>query len=130
MRFPGRNDIPSYLFRAHGLHWGESSRPMTCTGEHTMRRRDFFSTVLAGVPTASLLSRLNAAEIASNPGRFLLSAQGCGRATGYAETNKIITCGDKTHACWLDSAPEGFRARIRTLDRRTGLWSPTYTLGE
>jgi hypothetical protein len=61
---------------------------------------------------------------------FLLSEQGCGRATGYAEANKIVTVGDKTHVAWLDSPPEGFRVRIRTLDRRTGQWSPTYTVGE
>lgn len=60
----------------------------------------------------------------------LLSEQGCGRATGYAEANKIVTVGDKTHVAWLDSPPEGFRVRVRTLDRRTGQWSPTYTVGE
>ena len=62
--------------------------------------------------------------------RFLLSEQGSGRATGYAESSKIITLGGKTHVCWLDSAPEGFRVRIRTLDRSTGQWSPTYAVGE
>jgi hypothetical protein len=61
---------------------------------------------------------------------FLLSEQGCGRATGYAEANKIVTSGDHTHVAWLDSPPEGFRVRVRTLDRRTGEWSSTHTVGE
>ncbi len=61
---------------------------------------------------------------------FLLSEQGCGRATGYAEANKIVTHGNRTHVAWLDSPAEGFRVRIRTLDRSTGEWSPTYTVGE
>ena len=30
---------------------------------------------------------------------------------------------------WLDSPTEGFRVRVRTLDRTTGQWSPTYTIG-
>jgi hypothetical protein len=61
---------------------------------------------------------------------FLLSELGCGRATGYAEANKIVTTGDRTHVAWLDSPPEGFRVRIRSLDRSTGNWSPTVTLGD
>lgn len=60
----------------------------------------------------------------------LLSTQGCGRATGYAEANRIITLDGKTHVAWLDSPPEGFRVRIATLDRDSGQWSPTYTVGE
>lgn len=61
---------------------------------------------------------------------FLLSETGCGRATGYAETNKIVTVGHKTHVAWLDSVKGGFRVRVRTLNRSTGVWSPTYTIGE
>ena len=61
---------------------------------------------------------------------FLLSKNGCGRATGYAETNKIVTVGDRTHVAWLDSVADGFRVRIRTLDRSTRAWSPTHTVGE
>ena len=34
---------------------------------------------------------------------FPLSSNGCGRATAYAATNKIITADSKTHASWLDS---------------------------
>lgn len=61
---------------------------------------------------------------------YLLSEQGCGRATGYAETNKIVSKGDKIHVSWLDSTPEGFRVRVRTFDRKTNQWSPAYTVGE
>ena len=63
-------------------------------------------------------------------GPFLLSEQGCGRATGYAEANKIVTHGPHTHVAWLDSPEEGFRVRIRTLNRNTGEWSPTFTVGQ
>jgi len=61
---------------------------------------------------------------------FALSANGCGRATGYAETNKIVTLDGKTHVTWLDSAAEGFRVRIRTFTHATGQWSPAITVGE
>lgn len=61
---------------------------------------------------------------------FLLSRNGCGRATGYAETNKIITHRDKTHVAWLDSEEgHGFLVRARTLDRKSGTWSDTVTIG-
>lgn len=62
--------------------------------------------------------------------RFLVSSQGSGRATAYLESPKIITYDDRTHVAWLDSVEEGFRVRIRTLDRIAGTWSETYTLGE
>ncbi|NJL70295.1 MAG: hypothetical protein HC888_01195 [Candidatus Competibacteraceae bacterium] len=62
-------------------------------------------------------------------GHTSLSNNGSGRATGYEETNKIVSFGDKTHVSWLDSDAEGFQVRIRTLDRSTGEWSPTYTVG-
>jgi hypothetical protein len=61
---------------------------------------------------------------------FLVSAEGCGRATGYAEANKIVTLGERTHIAWLDSPEEGFRVRLRTLNRSTGEWSPVHTLDE
>lgn len=72
------------------------------------------------------------AEPAHVAGRepYLLSEQGCGRATGYAEANKIVTHEDRTHVAWLDSPEEGFRVRVRTLNRKTGQWSPTYTIGQ
>lgn len=58
-----------------------------------------------------------------------LSQHGSGRATAYAEANKIVTVGEKTHVTWLDSVKDGFRVRIRTLDRRSGRWSQTWTVG-
>ena len=58
-----------------------------------------------------------------------LSEHGCGRATGYAEFNKIVTIGHKTHVAWLDSHDDAFVVRIRTLDRNTNRWSPTHTVG-
>ncbi len=85
-----------------------------------------------GILGASLLdsrSSLAAGETGPRDG-FLLSDQGSGRATGYAEANKIVTIGERTHVTWLDSPAEGFRVRVRTLNRATGLWSPTYTVGE
>ncbi len=60
----------------------------------------------------------------------VLSTVGSGRATAYSEQAKIITVGDRTHVAWLDGEAEGFRVRIRTLDRTTGEWSPATTVGE
>jgi len=60
----------------------------------------------------------------------VLSKVGCGRATAYSEFNKIVTIGDKTHVSWLDSEDGKFLVRIATLNRGTGQWSPTYTVGE
>ena len=62
--------------------------------------------------------------------RFLLSSEGSGRATAYLESPKIISFKGKTHVAWLDSPPEGFRIRIRTLDQLSGEWSEAWTLGE
>jgi len=62
--------------------------------------------------------------------KTILSKHGCGRATGYSDANKIVTLEGRTHVSWLDSVAEGFRVRTRTLDRETGDWSPTYTVGE
>lgn len=95
-----------------------------------MKRRAFLQTVAAGSVSAAGFPCLTASDaVKADDEPFLLSRQGCGRATGYAESNKIVTLDGRTHAVWLDSPPEGFRARIRTLDRRRGAWSPTYTLG-
>jgi len=66
----------------------------------------------------------------SSPPLYTLSHNGCGRATGYAESNKIVTIGEKTHAVWLDSEGDKFLVRVRTLDRETETWSPVYTVGE
>jgi len=95
-----------------------------------MDRRHFLGTVLGG--TGGLVSAPSclAADASKGDQRFLLSKNGCGRATGYAEANKIVTLGDKTHVGWLDSVADGFRVRVRTLDRTSGRWSETVTLGE
>lgn len=61
---------------------------------------------------------------------FLLSATGSGRATAYIESPKIITFRGKTHVTWLDTPPEGFRIKIRTLDHATGQWGEAVTVGE
>lgn len=61
---------------------------------------------------------------------FPLSDTGSGRATAYAETNKIVTIGTKTHAAWLDSVGEKFFVRIRTFDHETKTWSEVYTVGD
>jgi len=98
-----------------------------------MRRREFLKGVAAGAVGATTM-RAGVPDASAAQGKprepFLLSSNGCGRATGYAETNKIVTVGGKTHVAWLDSVKEGFRVRVRTLDRATGTWSPTYTVGE
>ncbi|MBW7895082.1 MAG: BNR-4 repeat-containing protein [Opitutaceae bacterium] len=61
---------------------------------------------------------------------FLLSATGSGRATAYIESPKIITFRGKTHVTWLDTPPEGFRIKIRTLDHASGRWGEAVTVGE
>lgn len=95
-------------------------------------RRQFLATTGCGIPGACLLGSRPASALGKTEegARFLLSEQGCGRATGYAEANKIVTFGDHTHVAWLDSPAEGFRVRVRTLNRTTGEWSPTSTIGE
>ena len=67
-------------------------------------------------------------DAANHCEQTLISSRGCERAT-TGTGNKIIAHEGKTHVAWLDSTEEGFFARIRTLDRETGAWSPTYTLG-
>lgn len=88
--------------------------------------------LLGGAIGASACALVTPAFGAANSGENLdlLSTQGCGRATGYAEANRIVTHGGKTHVAWLDSPAEGFRVRIATFDRKLGQWSPTYTVGE
>ena len=61
---------------------------------------------------------------------ILLSSTGSGRATAYLESPKIITFEGRAHVAWLDSPEEGFRIRIRTMDRSTSEWSETWTIGE
>jgi len=65
-----------------------------------------------------------------SPAPFLLSATGSGRASAYLESGKIITFRGRTHVTWLDTPPEGFRIKIRTLDHASGQWSSAVTVGE
>lgn len=99
-----------------------------------MQRRQFLKAMLATAGGRLVLAkdpqRPTASPAADAADRFLLSATGCSRATGYAEANKIITWQGRTHVAWLDSVPEGFRVRVRSLDRANRTWSPTYTIGE
>ena len=60
----------------------------------------------------------------------VLSERGCGRATAYEKSNKIVTIGDKTHVSWLDTEKGKFLVKIQTLDRGTGEWSAVYTVGQ
>ncbi len=99
----------------------------------TIRRRDFVKGMAAGAAGLGALrsgASTAAAAESEEAKRFLLSERGCGRATAYAETNKIITIGDKTHVAWLDSEGKKFFVRVRTLDRKTGTWAKTVTVGE
>ena len=43
--------------------------------------------------------------------------------------NKVATYGHKNHVTWQDVTEEGYFNRVRTLDRETGEWSPTYDFG-
>ena len=61
--------------------------------------------------------------------RDLISSIGSERAT-QGNGNKMVTVDGKTHIVWQDATGEGYFARVRTLNRETGNWSPTYTLGE
>ena len=96
----------------------------------TCTRREMMLTALA-VTASGSLGVPAPAEADDRPRQAkLLSDRGCGRATGYAEANKIVTAEGRTHVAWLDSPAEGFRVRMRTLDRGTGSWSPTFTIGD
>ena len=65
---------------------------------------------------------------APNPAHRLISSQGGETATSGVG-DKIISHDGKTHVAWLDATEAGYFAQVRTLDRTTGEWSPTYTLG-
>ncbi|NND08839.1 MAG: hypothetical protein HKN87_20905 [Saprospiraceae bacterium] len=65
-----------------------------------------------------------------DPDPFILSQRGCGRATGYAEANKIISANNKTHVAWLDSLNDGFSVRVRSFDHQTSTWSPLVVIGD
>lgn len=93
-----------------------------------MKRRTFLGASALGVMAGAGWLPAARGDSAAPP-HFLLSSRGCGRATGYEEANKIVTCDGKTHVAWLDSEDGGFHVRVRTLDRASGAWSPTYTVG-
>ena len=59
--------------------------------------------------------------------RDLISSIGSERATS-GNGNKIVTADGQTHIVWQDATEEGYFARVRTLNRETGNWSPTRTL--
>lgn len=59
----------------------------------------------------------------------LLSSCGSERATS-GNGSKIITYEGKTHVAWQNSTAEGYFARVRTFDHKTGRWSKTTTLGK
>jgi len=94
-----------------------------------VNRRGFLCALASSGALAGLSCRAVKAK-GRRPVLFTLSRYGCGRATAYSKSNKLVSIGQKTHAAWLDSQDGTFWARIRTLDRATGQWSPTYTVGE
>jgi len=77
---------------------------------------------------AFLLLACTAAVAMSATTRELISEIGSERATS-GNGNKIVTFDGKTHLVWQDSNEQGYFARVRTLDRKSGKWSPVYTLG-
>ena len=112
-----------------------SGKPLTETSTvmygRRLSRRDVLSRMGAVVAGLGWSWHPSLVAAAGNPaGSFLLSRRGCGRATGYAESNKIVTWRRRTHVAWLDSPPEGFRVRVRSCDRHIGEWSPTVTVGD
>lgn len=95
----------------------------------SLNRREFVALLGGGLAAAAILGPTLGAAQAGVEKTFRLSVNGSGRATGYAEASKIVTVGGRTHVAWLDATAEGFWVRVRTLDRRTGRWSPTVTVG-
>ncbi len=70
------------------------------------------------------------ASVTGSSALRVLSERGCGRATAYPFSNKIVTIGGKTHVSWLDTEKGKFLVKIQTLDRGTGEWSAVYTVGQ
>lgn len=109
------------------------TRPL---GPQAMTRRQFLrilGVAGAGAVVTGLALRPSRREpnlpAASALPRTLLSNHGSSRATGYANSNKIVTVGSKTHVAWLDATSEGFVVRIRTFDQTRSAWSPPTTVG-
>jgi hypothetical protein len=63
-------------------------------------------------------------------GVAVLSSEGSGRATAYAEQHKIISLGDKRHVVWLDADESRFLVRGRTWNESDQRWSEVVTIGE
>lgn len=62
--------------------------------------------------------------------RAVLSETGCGRATAYAQSNKVLTVDETTHVGWLDvEEPGKFRVQLRSYDHGAAAWGPTRTIG-
>ncbi|HTO02371.1 MAG TPA: hypothetical protein VL069_01655, partial [Opitutus sp.] len=74
-----------------------------------------------------ICSAYSVAGAESASARSILSREGSGRATAYADQHKIITVRNKTHVVWLDADAAGFHVRGRTLNRDTGDWSAVVT---
>ncbi|MBC8873783.1 MAG: BNR-4 repeat-containing protein [Planctomycetes bacterium] len=85
--------------------------------------------ILLATVTLTFQPRLATTDDVTKVHRELISSIGSERATS-GNGNKIVTVDGKTHVVWQDANRDGYFARIRTLDRNTGKWSPTYTLGE
>lgn len=95
-----------------------------------MKRRDFLKDISIASLAMSVPAFTSALQArTARASNHLISGQGCGRATGYAEANKIVTVGSKTHFSWLDSEEESFVVKIRTYDHQLDEWSPVYTVG-
>jgi hypothetical protein len=86
--------------------------------------------LLAGLLFGLSASAGESESVESVVNKVLLSEEGSGRATAYLESPKIVTFEGRTHATWLDTPPEGFRIRARTLEHATGEWTEAVTIGE
>ncbi|MBG89992.1 MAG: hypothetical protein CMO80_24265 [Verrucomicrobiales bacterium] len=87
------------------------------------------SRLLARAVASAIRAQLSEAKNVRNTGRTLISTIGSERAT-QGNGNKIVTVGANTHVVWQDSIDDGYFARVRSLDRKTGKWSEAYTLGK
>ena len=68
-------------------------------------------------------------EASDKDGQALISRIGSRTAT-RGDGNKMVTFNGKTHIVWQDWVEDRYYAQIRTLDRSSGEWSPTYTISK
>lgn len=97
-----------------------------------LNRRDFLHLAGAGLLVTTFADKLSGAAhppASATTGPVVISTEASGRATGYAEASKIITAAGRTHVAWLDADDKNFRVRVRSLDHRTGRWSPVTDIG-